>query len=172
MKQDADIVEFEGSRVSQVVFIVLSILTTFGFWLVFRASEGIVDFAINGFVVLILGMGTYLMIDQYRPRSGPVVTLSPEGIRDVRVAPEVIPWSAVQMIQPQRNIGSRSLVLTVDAGTVERIGGKLEPPPPGVSRPPGPEMIQINGAGLKVKFSALSETCIEFAHRYGHAKVG
>jgi hypothetical protein len=49
--------------------------------------------------------------------SGPVVTVTPEGIRDTRVAAEVIPWSAITGISTWQYRGQKIMVLAVDPAT-------------------------------------------------------
>ena len=47
---------------------------------------------------------------------GPVVTISPDGIRDTRVAAEFIPWNAVTAISTWKFRGQEAMVLAVLAG--------------------------------------------------------
>jgi hypothetical protein len=49
---------------------------------------------------------------------GPVITISPEGIRDTRVAADLIPWSAINDISICQYRNQRIMVLAVDP-TVE-----------------------------------------------------
>ncbi len=158
---DQDTIEFQGSQFTEWFYIGACVVIALGFWFGLSDDRSLLDAAIDIFVVIILLMGTVMLIQQYKPVKGPVVTLTPEGLRDRRVADAFIPWSAVQMIQPQRNIGSRSLMVTVDPGTHERLGlaaqsGKLPS-----------ELIQIRGDGLKVPFGTLRDACMGFAQRYG-----
>lgn len=158
---DKETMEFQGSQFTEWFYIGACVVIALGFWFGLSNDRSLLDAAIDIFVVILLLMGTVMLIWQYKPMNGPVVTLTPEGVRDTRVADAFIPWSAVQMIQPQRNIGSRSLILTVDPGTHEGMGlaaqsGKLPS-----------ELIQIRGDGLKVPFGTLRDACMDFAQRYG-----
>ena len=67
--------------------------------------------------VLLFGLGTAVIAWRLATiGAGPVVTLSPEGIRDIRIAPETIPWSAVRGIGSRRVQGQAFIVLDVDPG--------------------------------------------------------
>lgn len=52
---------------------------------------------------------------------GTVVTLSPQGIRDIRIAPEVIPWSAIRNVSTWKSQSQRIMVLDVDPETESRL---------------------------------------------------
>lgn len=50
-----------------------------------------------GYVGLVFfGGGTIMIVWRIMALRGPVLTLSPEGLRDVRVAAEIIPWPAIE----------------------------------------------------------------------------
>ncbi|MHC2466529.1 STM3941 family protein [Bradyrhizobium embrapense] len=55
------------------------------------------------FGIVLFGGGTLLSTCYAIARLGkPVITLSPDGIRDDRVAKEIIPWSAVESVSTRR----------------------------------------------------------------------
>jgi hypothetical protein len=45
---------------------------------------------------------------------GPVVTITPQGIRDTRVAAEFIPWGAIRKIHTWQFSGQKMMVLAID----------------------------------------------------------
>jgi hypothetical protein len=53
--------------------------------------------------------------------SGPVVTITPAGIRDTRVAKEFIPWTAIQRISTWEYRGQKVMVLAVDPEVERRL---------------------------------------------------
>jgi len=52
---------------------------------------------------------------------GPVVTLTPNGFRDVRIAPEIIEWCEVEDVSTWRHRGQKNMVLTVGEATWNRL---------------------------------------------------
>src|ERR1700751_3130325 len=48
--------------------------------------------------LLLFGVGTGLALWRLIRRRGPIMTIAPEGIRDTRLAAELIPWRAVRGI--------------------------------------------------------------------------
>lgn len=63
--------------------------------------------------IVFFGAGAVTLL--YRlMQSGPVVTISPEGITDIRVAARMIPWSAVRAISTWSYKGQNVMVLAVD----------------------------------------------------------
>jgi hypothetical protein len=58
--------------------------------------------------IVLFGLCTVVAAWRLAMTSGPVVTIAPEGIRDIRVAAEFIPWSAVRSIQTWETPGRRS----------------------------------------------------------------
>jgi len=64
--------------------------------------------------VLVFGACTLLAIWKALTTHGPVVTLTREGIRDRRIATDLIPWSAVKDITIWKHHRQRFMVLAVD----------------------------------------------------------
>ena len=87
---------------------------------------------------------------------GPVVTLGPEGFQDVRVARDVIPWSAVQAVTTWQAHKQRVMVLAVRP-EVER-GLALTPIARwtrGANRRLGADGLAISAVGLKIRYDDL-----------------
>jgi hypothetical protein len=53
--------------------------------------------------------------------NGPVVTITPEGIRDTRVAKELIPWTAIEGISTWSHSGQKVMVLAIDPAVESRL---------------------------------------------------
>lgn len=85
-------------------------------WLDGRPPDA-VTLAVCWLGVLFFGLGTAIAAWRLATTgTGPVVTLSPAGIRDIRIAPETIPWAAVRGIGSHRVQGQAFIVLDVDPG--------------------------------------------------------
>lgn len=101
---------------------------------------------------------------------GPVVTITPEGIRDTRVAAELIPWRAVDSIKVWESQGQRVLVLAVDPTveqslTLTRIARWSR----GANRCLGADGLCITAQGLKLGFDDLLQASLSHARaRHSH----
>ena len=98
---------------------------------------------------------------------GPVVTIAPEGIRDVRVAAELVPWNAVHDIKVWESNGQRTMVLAVDpaveAGlTLTRMARWTR----GANRALGADGLCVIAHGLKIGFDELLATSLAYARAW------
>jgi hypothetical protein len=103
---------------------------------------------------------------------GPVVTIAPDGIRDSRVAAELILWSAVNDIKIWESNGQRVMVLVVDpaveAGlSLTRIARWTR----GANRALGADGLCVTAQGLKMGFDELLATSLAYARAW-HADAG
>lgn len=68
--------------------------------------------------------GPFLLIALWRLifMRGPVLTISPKGLRDVRIAADVIPWAAIERVSVWQAHKQKFLVLGVAPAVEDRIG--------------------------------------------------
>jgi hypothetical protein len=97
---------------------------------------------------------------------GPVVTITPDGIRDTRVAAEFIPWSAVHRISTWEVTGQKVMVLAVD----EAVEGRLTLTSVarwsrGANRALGADGLCITAQGLKIAYPTLFKISVDHLHR-------
>jgi hypothetical protein len=122
---ETDVVEIKTSALRTLGLVFLSmLLTAFSVAIaldVLPGDEriGLVHRALGIVGALFFGLGTAAWLWRHLNRRGVVLTISREGIRDTRIAPETIPWSAVRRIFTWEYSGQRILVLDVDPA-VER----------------------------------------------------
>jgi hypothetical protein len=94
---------------------------------------------------------------------GPMITVSPSGLRDVRVAAEPIPWRAIRSIstwQMQRQV---VLLVAVDAEVEARLTfTRLTRWTRGAHRRLGADGLVISSHGLKVGYPTLFYTCRDY----------
>jgi hypothetical protein len=114
--------------------------------------------------VAFFGLCTIIGLWRLLSVSGPVVTITPEGIRDTRVAAEVIPWSAITGISTWQYRGQKIMVLAVDPATesgltLTRIGRWSR----GANRALGADGLCITAAGLSINCDTLLQTCMAHA---------
>jgi hypothetical protein len=98
---------------------------------------------------------------------GPAVTITREGIRDGRLAAELIPWSAVNDIAIWENRGQRVMVLAVDP-TVEA-GLNLTRAARwtrGANRALGADGLCVTAQGLKIGFDELLATSLAYGRAW------
>jgi hypothetical protein len=112
------------------------------------------------FFGLCTGVGLWRMLSV----RGPVVTITPEGIRDTRVAAEVIPWSAITGISTWQYRRQKIMVLAMDPVAESRLSltrmarWSREP-----NRALGADGLCIAVTGLNIKYDALLRTCLAYA---------
>jgi hypothetical protein len=104
---------------------------------------------------------------------GPVVTITREGIRDVRVAAEVIPWGAVNDIKVWESNGQRVMVLAVDPAiegwlNLTRIARWSR----GANRALGADGLCVTAQGLKIGFDELLATSFAYARAWHSDAAG
>jgi hypothetical protein len=95
---------------------------------------------------------------------GPVLILSREGIQDLRLAAELIPWNAIQDIAVREVRGHRSIMLSIDPA----VEAKLTFNPiirwtRKADRAFGMSGLSIGAADLKIGFDDLLATTLAFA---------
>ena len=109
------------------------------------------------FAAIIFGGFTFFVLWRLvTMERGPVVTISPRGIRDIRLAAEFLPWTAV------RNISSHAkmMVLTVDPAAVARL---TLSPAARTAHAAGPKTFYIRAADLDTDFDRLLMMCAIYA---------
>jgi hypothetical protein len=120
----------------------------------FMADVGVVFFSL----CTIIGLWRLLSV------SGPVVTITPEGIRDTRVAAEVIPWSAITGISTWQYRGQKIMVLAVDPATESGLTlTRIARWSRGANRVLGADGLCVAATGLSLKYDALLQTCMAHA---------
>jgi hypothetical protein len=164
-------VEIEASSVRMLGLAALGVLMTVASALIALHAvpvpqDSLVEFAGYAAAVFFAAC-TVLAVWRTFTTHGPVVTITREGIRDVRVAAEVVPWSAVHDVKVWESNGQRIMVLAVDpaieAGlTLTRIARWTR----GANRALGADGLCITAQGLKIGFDALLATSLAYARAW------
>jgi hypothetical protein len=94
---------------------------------------------------------------------GPIVTVSPAGLRDVRVAKEPIPWRAIKSISTWQMQRQMVLLITIDPSeesrlTLTRVARWMR----SAHRKLGADGLIVSAQGLKVGYPTLFYTCRDF----------
>jgi hypothetical protein len=94
---------------------------------------------------------------------GPVVTVSPEGLRDVRVSAEPIPWRSIKSISTWQMQRQAVLVVAVDPETEARLPlTRVARWTRNATRSLGADGLIVSSQGLRVGYPTLYYTCLDF----------
>lgn len=101
---------------------------------------------------------------------GPIVTVSPAGLRDVRVAAEPIPWRAIKSISTWQMQRQMVLLVAIDPAdearlTLTRATRWMR----SAHRKLGADGLVISAHGLKVGYPTLFYTCRDFWEAWRNA---
>ena len=94
---------------------------------------------------------------------GAIITLSPQGLRDVRVAAEPIPWSAIKEISTGQMQRQSVLVIAIDPAAEQRLTfTRVARWMREAHRNRGVDGFVISAQALKVGFPTLFYTCRDY----------
>ena len=111
------------------------------------------------------GLCTVVSLWRLLISSRPVITISPEGLHDTRVASAPIPWSAVTGISTWESFGVRAMVFAVKPTVEDGLGlTTVARWTRGVNRAIGADGLCISASGLKIDYDTLLQTCMDYAH--------
>jgi len=101
---------------------------------------------------------------------GPIVTISPGGLRDVRVAADPIPWRAIKGISTWQMQRQTVLVVAVDPATEARLAlTRLARWTRSANRKLGADGLVVSSQGLKVGYPTLYYTCRDYWEAWRNA---
>jgi hypothetical protein len=94
---------------------------------------------------------------------GPMVTVSPEGLLDVRVSKEPIPWRAIKSISTRQMQRQVVLLVAVDPASEEKLTlTRVARWMRNANRSLGADGLVISPQGLKVGYPTLYYTCRDY----------
>jgi hypothetical protein len=166
-------IEIEGSPAKLAILLLSGVAMT-------AVSIGLLlipDYRGDVFVGLIgysgtafFGFCTLVAVVRFVRAKAVVVMISPQGIRDTRVARDVIPWSAVRGISTWTFSGQKAMVLAVDPATEKQLA--LTTTARWTRRANtalGADGLCITAAGLKTDYDTLFSTSAAYARAHGGA---
>lgn len=125
-------------------------------------------FAIGMFGVVFFGALTLFVLWRLLTLRGPVVTVSPSGVRDKRIAADVVPWSAITGVSTWSAYNQPAIVLAIRPDVEKRLRLSL------MSRLTrranaslGADGLCIASQGLSIGHDALLDTITAYWHRAG-----
>jgi hypothetical protein len=94
---------------------------------------------------------------------GAIVTVSPAGLRDIRVAAEPIPWPAIKSISTWQMQRQMVLLLAIDPAEESRLTlTRLARWTRNANRAHGADGLVVSAQGLKIGYPTLFYTCRDY----------
>ena len=160
MNTSNEIVEIKGSPAKLIGLFALGILMTglsamiaFGY---IPVTAGSLKQFMGWVGLLFFGACTLLIASRLMRASSTVVTLSPEGLLDTRVAARPIPWSAIQDVGVWTMQGQKVIVLPVPPETEATLGlTRIASWSRGANKKLGADGLCVMASGLKISHDAL-----------------
>ena len=139
----------------------ISLAIALGLFGELRAGDFMIYIAWFG--VAFFGLALFGAIRSMMTMNGVVVTLSPQGIRDIRISKEPIPWADIRDITTWSYRTQKLMVLKVDADTRKRLGfGAMARWGNRMSRMLGADGMCITAQGLKIRYRDLFDTSMAY----------
>ncbi len=160
-------ITFSNSPAKMVGLIALGVLmTALSAAVAFRwiGDPHPVFISIAYFGVVLFGLCIVVFAWRLISMRGPVVTVTPQGIRDIRLSPDLIPWSAVREVKTWQFGMQKTVVLAVDPA----VESKLNLAPAmrwsrGANARLGADGLCVAGQGLATDYETLFRTCADYA---------
>lgn len=148
------------------------LLTAASAWLV--VLDGGVALTVVGWVgVVFFGGCGIVWVERAIRLRGPVVTISPEGFRDLRVAREVVPWSDVLEISTWTHSGQQVMVLRVPDEVWDRLSlTVIARSSRRANRALGVDGLAITAQGLRATYPQMFEATVRAASAAWQASHG
>jgi hypothetical protein len=118
-------------------------------------AVSLVRIVIGGFGTVFFAFCTGALLWRLFRWRTPLVTISPAGIRDTRIAAEMIPWSAITGISPWEFFGPKAMMLAMRPDVEDRLGLTRGRWFRGVNRALGADGLRVSAAGLKIDYDSL-----------------
>jgi hypothetical protein len=161
MVQTSDIMEITGSPVKLIgLFAAGVLMTAASAALAFRwiPSEST---AWGWFGLLFFGLCTALGLWRLLTAGRTVLTISPHGIKDVRLSAEMVPWSGVEDISTAKIKRQKFVVIAVEPSIEERLAlTRMARWSRGPNRLLGIDGLCISAVGLKINHDTLLKACL------------
>jgi hypothetical protein len=165
MSQTEQVLEIQGSPAKLLGLLALGILMTGACALIVLGYIPVAAGSLRQFLawvgLVFFALMTIIIVSRLRRVSDTVVTLSPEGIVDTRVAERVIPWAAIQNVGVWELQKQKVIVLKVPAeveGSIQMT--RMARFTRGPNKSLGADGLSITAAGLKISHDKLLEAVL------------
>jgi hypothetical protein len=101
-----------------------------------------------------------------------VLTMTPEGLRDLRISDQVIPWNEIQAISTWSFRGQPTMILKIRAEFIAKLALRpLMRTTRYTHRMLGFDGLPVPASGLKISHNVMMACAIAFTERYGNGQV-
>lgn len=145
-----------------------------GGWYMIEATSGTTRYsremiALVGYASMaFFGFCLAIAIQRLLTQRGTVITISPDGLRDVRVSPDLIPWAAIQSLSTWQMQGQQVMVVAMKPGEEEKLTlTRIARMSRGANARLGADGLAVTAQGTKIGHDELMATTIAYAQRYG-----
>jgi hypothetical protein len=168
MTADETIV-IERSPAKLLLLVAMGVLmTAVSAAMIFFPSMPFAKRVVGYFGVGFFGLCTCVALWRLLGASGPVITISPQGIWDRRVAAEPIPWSTVAGISTWQLRRQKVMVLAMKPGAEERLDlTRMARWTRGANRALGADGLCISAIGTKIDHDTLVRISRDYLERKG-----
>lgn len=162
------VIEVEGSSVKMLALVGAGVIMTaasaaIAFRLLPGLSAGGFHELLGYFGLVFFALGTAVALWRLITARGPVVTITPQGIRDTRIAPELVPWSAIRGISTWELAGNQVMVLAVDPAAEARLTlSTVARWTRSANRALGADGLCVSAQGLKIDYQTLLATSMDY----------
>ncbi|MBN9267471.1 MAG: hypothetical protein J0I75_23445 [Hyphomicrobium sp.] len=147
-----------GTIAVSAAFVLISLFIT--------PAHGAIGEVVGGLGVAFFGFVALVALWRLLALRGPIVTVSPRGVRDMRLTREIVPWSAIHGISTWSAYNQPAIVLAVDPAYERALKlttmARLTRP---LNTAVGADGLCIASQGLKMGHEALLETITAYWHR-------
>lgn len=113
--------------------------------------------------------GLFLVIALHRliTQRGTVITISPAGLTDIRVASDIVPWHAIASLATWENQGQRIMVVSLKPGEEEKLSlTRMARMTRGANARLGADGLAVAAQGTKISHDELMSIAIAYARHY------
>lgn len=168
--------EFRGSRAKLAWLILLGIgMTALSLWIVMAgiAPAGTIGQLAGYIGAPFFGAATVIAIYRLFTAARVVLTIAPQGIRDIRVADAFIPWTSIAGLSTWSMQGQQVLVLAIDSETEKKLPlTRIARWSRGANKALGADGLCISPAGLGLSYEELSASAAAFAQAHAGERGG
>ncbi len=164
----SDVLEIEFSPGKLIRLTALGFLmTAAAVFVALSAGPSLVAKLFGYFGTLFFGAATVKSLWLLLSSSGPVVTITPEGIRDTRIAAQFIPWTAITRIWTWRYGSQKAMILVLKPGAAEQLDLTLLARWARIANPlVGVNGLAIGAAEIKTDYQTLLQMSLAYARAY------
>ena len=134
-------------------------------------TNDVLDLMIGGVGTAASVLWTVLAALRFAMLRGPIVTIAQQGIRDRRIAGEMVPWSAVARISTREDTRHKEMVLWVDSGLERRLTRSWWP---GLRRDADRHCggLRVTALGLRTSHETLLATTLAYLEAWRESRRG